>query len=177
MSKRSGNFEKIPKDFYPTTDPNAVAPLVPFIRCKTYAEPFYGEGDLEDLLMDAATCRWRSDIRETVVASKVMPATDILKYDLWDCDVIISNPPFTKDVLLPCIDHLISLKPMWLLLPADMMHNKYFAPHMRMCSKVVSVGRIKWFKGSKSCSTDNFAWYYWKQHADEETQTIFYSRS
>jgi len=52
MSKRS-DFEKVPKDFYPTTDPRAIPEqMVKFLRGKTYAEPCYGEGDLEDLLMD-----------------------------------------------------------------------------------------------------------------------------
>ena len=174
MSKRNASFEKVPKDFYPTTDPNAVEPLVRFIRGKTYAEPFYGEGDLEDLLMDVATCKWRSDIRETVVPSKVMSATNLTLYDLRNVDCIISNPPFTKDVLLPCIDHLISLKPTWLLLPADMMHNKYFSSYMSICSKVVSVGRVKWFKDSKSCSTDNFSWFYWVD--SKLSHTEFYGR-
>jgi len=173
LSKRS-NFEKVPKDWYPTTDPNAVTPLVPFIRGLTYAEPFYGEGDLEDLLMDVATCLWRSDIRETVGSSKVMPATDLREEDLEHVDCIISNPPFTKGTLLPCIDHLISLKPTWLLLPADYMHNRYFGSYMSICDKAVSVGRVKWFKDSKSCSTDNFAWYHWWD--DKPTVTRFYGR-
>jgi len=65
MGKRS-SFDKIPKDFYNTTDPNAIPPnLAKFIRGMAYAEPCYGEGDLEDLLMDIAVCRWRSDIRDT----------------------------------------------------------------------------------------------------------------
>ena len=78
MGKRS-DFEKVPKDFYPTTDTRAVEPLVPFIRGKTYAEPCYGDGDLEDLLMDVATCKWRSDVRETVGSSKVMDALSLTK--------------------------------------------------------------------------------------------------
>ena len=176
MSKRNDTFEKIPKDWYPTTDPNAVTPLVPFIRDMTCAEPFYGDGDLEYLLssIGAASCGWRSDLRETVGNSKVMPATDLRKEDLDHVDCIISNPPFTRGTLLPCIDHLISLKPTWLLLPADYMHNRYFGSYMSICDKVVSVGRVKWFKDSKSCSTDNFAWYYWQDNKPSET--IFYGR-
>ena len=175
MSKRS-NFEKIPKDFYRTTDPSAVVPLLPFIRDLTYAEPFYGDGDLEYLLssIGAASCNWRSDIRETVKGSKVMPATDLTEEDLGHVDCIISNPPFTKGILLPCIDHLISLKPTWLLLPADYMHNRYFGSYMSICDKVVSVGRVKWFKDSKSCSTDNFVWFHWKDNRPSET--TFYGR-
>ena len=97
------------RDFYATIDFDAVTPLLPYIRGCRYAEPFYGNGDLEDLLMDTATCNWRSDIRETVESSKVMSASDITETDVFGCDLIISNPPFTKSVLLPCIDHLSKL--------------------------------------------------------------------
>lgn len=178
MSKRS-NFDKVPKDFYATVDPKAIPPkLVDFIRGKSYAEPCYGEGDLEDLLMDVATCKWRSDIRETVGSSKVMDALEVTKDDLKDCDLIATNPPFSKDVLLPLIDHFVSLKPTWLLLPADYMHNLYFGPYMDKCSKVVSVGRICWFpkEGKRVASTENFAWYFWKQGATTDTGTVFYGR-
>jgi len=177
LSKRNDGFDKVPKDFYPTTDVKAVEPLVPFIRGVIYAEPFYGDGDLEDLLMDVATCKWRSDIRETVLSSKVMPATDLTQYDLEGIDCIISNPPFTKGILLPCIDHLIKLKPTWLLLPADMMHNKYFGDYMGICNRVVSIGRVCWFPkdGKRVASTDNFAWYYWED--DKSCNTSFYGRN
>jgi len=177
MSKRS-SFEKVPKDFYATVDPNAVpTKFVEFVRGKSYASPCYGNGDLEDLLMEVAVCKWRSDIRETVGSSKVWDAMRLSKHELEKCDIILENPPFSRDVLLPMIDHFITLKPTWLLLPADCMHNKYFSKYMVKCSKVVSVGRLKWFKDSKHTSTDNFAWYFWKQGASEDTQTIFYGRS
>lgn len=176
MSKRS-DFDKVPKDFYPTTDPKAIPPkLVEFIRGKSYAEPCYGEGDLEDLLMDVATCRWRSDIRETVGSSKVMDAMYLSKEDTARCDYIITNPPFSRDVLLPLIDHFVSLKPTWLLLPADYMHNVYFGEYIAKCRRVISVGRLKWFKDSKHTSTDNFAWYFWVKGATADTRTGFYGR-
>jgi len=82
------------------------------------------------------------------------------EHELGHCDVIITNPPFSRDVLLPMIDHFISLRPTWLLLPAGYMHNRYFAPYMEKCSLVVSIGRLRWFKDSKHTSTDDFAWYY-----------------
>ena len=166
---------KVARDFYATVDSDAVTPLVDYIRGKTYAEPFYGEGDLEDLLMDVATCKWRSDIRETVVPSKVMPATDLTPYDLRDVDCIISNPPFTRDVLLPCIDHLVKLKPTWLLLPADMMHNKYTIPYMEKCELVLSVGRLCWFpvNGKKVKGVDNYCWF---KFVDYKCDTVFKGR-
>lgn len=176
MSKRS-NFEKVPRDWYPTTDPKAIPPkLVEFIRGKNYAEPCYGNGDLEDLLMDVATCKWRSDIRETVGSSKVMDALCLSKEDIARCQLIVTNPPFSRDVLLPLLDHFISIKPTWLLLPADYMHNQYFSDYMKRCSRVISVGRLKWFKDSKHTSTDNFAWYFWPKGSTGEMETVFYGR-
>jgi len=175
MGKRS-DYNKIPKDFYATTDPKAIPPnFVECIRGKRYAEPCYGEGDLEDLLMDVAVCRWRSDIRDTGCC-KLWDATCLSQHELEHCDVIITNPPFSRDVLLPMIDHFITLKPTWLLLPAGYMHNRYFAPYMEKCSLVVSIGRLKWFKDSKYTSTDDFIWAYWEKDA-VETKTIFHSRS
>jgi len=48
---------------------------------------------------------------------------------------------------------------------------------MAKCSKVVSVGRLKWFKDSKHTSTDNFCWYFWQKGARGDTTTEFYGRS
>lgn len=178
MSKRS-DFLKKGKDFYATVDAKAIpTKLVDFIKGKTYAEPAYGNGDLENLLSGVATCKWRSDIRNTVDNSLVMDALDVTKEDLVDCDLIVTNPPFSKDILLPLIDHFVSLKPTWLLLPADYAHNIYFSPYMERCSKVVSVGRVCWFPkdGKRVASTENFAWYFWKYCATSDTDTIFYGR-
>lgn len=175
MGKRS-SFEKIPKDFYATTDPKAIPPnFVECVRGKRYAEPCYGEGDLEDLLMDVAVCRWRSDIRDTGCC-KLWDATCLSEHELEHCDMILTNPPFSRDVLLPLIDHFTSLKPTWLLLPAGYMHNRYFATYMRECSRVVSIGRLKWFKDSKYTSTDDFAWYHFPKEGFGPTDTILMTR-
>ena len=145
MSKRS-TFDKISKDFYPTIDPNAIpTKLVEFIRGKTYAEPCCGEGDLVDLLTDVSLCRWESDI-DPKRRHTAWDALRLTNHQLEKCELIITNPPFSKTLLLPMIDVFTKLKPTWLLLPADLMHNQYFAPHMSVCSKVVSVGRLFWFK-------------------------------
>ena len=64
MGKRDGDkFERNNKDLYPTIDPGCLVPVfVDRIRGRKYAEPCWGNGDLEDLLMDVAVCKWRSDI-------------------------------------------------------------------------------------------------------------------
>lgn len=171
MGKRS-DFDKVPRDFYPTVDPFAVVPLIPYIRGLRYAEPCYGNGDLEDLLYDVAFCAWRSDVRETVGCSKVIDALELTSQDLRGASIIITNPPFTKSILLPLIDHLTSLKPCWLLLPADIMHNGYFTEYMQKCLYVVSIGRLRWFRDSKSKSKDNFCWYYWSMSPTKTTTTF-----
>lgn len=180
MSKRS-DFPKVPKDFYATVDPKAIPPkFIECIRGKTYAEPCYGDGDLEDLLVDVAICNWRSDVRETVGSSKVIDAMDITggMFERMGIDLIVTNPPFSRKVLLPLIDHFINLKPTWLLLPAGFMNNIYFGPYMRKCTKVISIGRVCWYpqEGKRVASTDDFCWYYWPKGAKEEAGPIFIGR-
>ena len=60
--------------------------------------------------------------------------------------------------------------------PAGHMNNVYFAPYMERCSRIVSIGRLRWFKGSPHTSTDDFCWYFWQQGATSDTQTLFYGR-
>lgn len=178
MSKRS-TFEKKPKDFYPTTDPKAIPPAFrAFIQGRRYAEPCCGAGDLVDLLADIAICRWESDV-ECRGAGKLWDAMSLSKNELEKCECIITNPPYTKEVLLPMIDKFISLKPTWLLLPADLMHNKYFSDYMKKCSRVISVGRLCWFpkEGKRVASTENYAWYFWPYKATPDNETVFYGRS
>jgi len=149
MSKRS-SFEKIPKGFYPTIDPKAIPPnFLKYVKGKTIAEPSYGGGDLWDLLKPQGVfCGWKSDLRD-VEGAYHLDGLKLTGQDIEKCDVICTNPDFSKDVLLPLIDHWTSLgKPVWLLLPADYLHNGYFKPYMERCSNVVSIGRLFWFKNT-----------------------------
>jgi hypothetical protein len=165
-------YEPQPRDFWRTTDPNAFGPLVPFIRGATYAEPCYGAGDLEDGLMDIATCKWRSDIDPQVGSAKKKNALDLTKEDLHECDYIVSNPPFGWGMLEPLLKHLPTLKPTWFLLPADFMHNKRARPYLDRCGTIVSVGRLFFHKSGEPLSikysrgTANHCWY--KFHTYEE---------
>jgi len=172
-----GKREKIKKprrdkDFYGTIDPDAIPPkFAEMIRGKTYADPMYGNGDLEDLLMDVATCKWRSDIRETVASSGVMDALSLEKEDLRGVDFVLSNPPYQWDLLKPLLDHLPNLKPTWFLLPADSMHNVRMGPYMRNCAWVVSIGRLYWME-NKVKGVDNYCWYQFRSSRDYDTRFI-----
>lgn len=167
MGKRS-DFERVPRDFYATIDPAAVVPLVPFIRGSTYAEPCCGKGDLVDQLIEVAKCKYESDF------AKGNDALDLTKEDLQGIDYIITNPPYAWDLLSRLLDHFISLKPTWLLLPADFMHNKRSGPYMKQCKTVVSIGRLYWNE-NKIRGKDNYCWYLFDK-LGECTPTIFIGR-
>ena len=62
MGKRQQNFEKKSRDYYPTVDPDAVKPLIPFIRGLKVAEPCAGNGDLSMLLEPDVKVVWESDL-------------------------------------------------------------------------------------------------------------------
>ena len=165
MTKFS-KYEAQPRDFFRTTDPNAFPPLLPYLKGKTYFEPCWGAGDLEKGLEHVAECKWRSDIEPQ--SDKVLQknALFLTKEDVKDCDYGVSNPPFSFSMLQPLLDHLPTLKPTWLLLPADFMHNRQSRGYMDRCSLVLSVGRLFFHKGGEDASvvkysrgTANNCWY------------------
>ena len=173
MGKRDGNkFERVDKDYYATIDPSCmVEPFVSRVRGMKYAEPCYGEGHLEDLLMDVATCVWRSDIRPTVGSSMVKDATTLNIDDLQEADVVVSNPPYQWPMLKPLLDHLPNIKPTWLLLPADYMHNIRMGPYMEKCTTVIAIGRMYWLP-NKVKGVSNMCWYRFSKWHIGQTEFI-----
>lgn len=174
MSKRSKqSFTRRERDFYGTVDPDAVKPLIPFARGLRVAEPCAGNSDLVMLLEPDCKVVWESDLDPQNKHILQKNAIFLNSEDLRDCDVIITNPPYLWDLLKPLLDHLPTLKPTWLLLPADCMHNKRMGPYMEKCSKIVSVGRLYWME-NKVKGTDNMAWF---EFVDKQIETVFYGRN
>jgi len=87
--------------------------------------------------------------------------------------VFITNPPFSWPMLQPILDHLPTLLPTWLLLPADNLHNKRMGKYMAKCDLVVSVGRLYWMD-NKIKGVDNYCWY---RFTDIPQQTVFIGRT
>ena len=152
MGKRS-NFERIPRDFYPTPFA-AVQPLIPHLRgVRTFAEPCAGDGALvRHLESFRLRCVYAGDIRS---------GQDALARDSYgDADAIITNTPYTRELMRKLIEHFLRTASMtWLLLPADWMHNQHAKLFLPSCTDVVSVGRVRWFEGTTMSSMENFAWY------------------
>ncbi|WP_282091325.1 class I SAM-dependent methyltransferase [Epibacterium ulvae] len=165
MGKRS-NFERIPRDFYPTPEA-AIAPLVPHLPCGDfyYAEPCAGDGALIQGLSAqhlGARCSFLADISPSTGVGDVMGVRNALELtddDLDGCDWIITNPPWERKTLHAMIDHFSALRPTWLLFDADWVHTKQAAPYLPWLRKVVSVGRVKWIKDSPHTGKDNCAWH------------------
>lgn len=157
MGKRS-DFARRPMDNYPTIDPAAIIPLVPFLgeeRIRFYAEPCAGEGHLvRHLEKVGLTCLWQSDIADEE------PHDALLLSDFGDCiDAIITNPPWTRAILHPMIRHFQAIAPTWLLFDADWTHTKQSAPYIDQCSHIVAVGRLRWIEGTNHKGKDNCCWH------------------
>lgn len=172
MSKYE-TYKQQPRDFWRTTDPDAVRPLVPYVSGKTYAEPCFGAGDLIRQLNGVADCKWASDI-DPQIKGYQRNALTLTKEDLEDCDYIITNPPFLWSMLRPLLEHLPTLKPTWLLLPSDIMHNIRVGPYIKNCSRIVSVGRLYFHTSGQdegtikhAKQTSNYCWYFFPQGGNE----------
>lgn len=170
MGKRS-SFARSPKDFYPTP-PEAVKPLLPFLnKDLLYCEPCAGSADLINALPLCCVKAFDIEPRSGIVFEK--DALTLTEKDVKGCSYIITNPPWSRDVLHPMIEHFRQLRPTWLLFDADWMHTRQAAPFLRQCTDIVSVGRVKWISGSKHTGKDNCAWY---RFDTSEAQTRFWSR-
>jgi hypothetical protein len=178
MGKRSDNFERNPRGFYPTPE-SAVRPLLRHLPSTVqFDEPCAGDGALVRHLEAAGhSLAFASDIHPM---GKGIVKYDALNLDRCNGDVFITNPPWPEqhrrgEPVLSILTHLSSLAPTWLLLPADFSHNVYFSQVAKKCRRIVSVGRVKWIADSKHSGKDNSAWYLFDD--DHIGSITFYGRA
>lgn len=177
MGKRS-DFVRVDRDYYPTPI-SAVEPLIDHLPYAfDYTEPCAGDGRLikhiTELTDGQGDCLFACDIEPKSDKVRQADALTVSFGEYGVVDYCITNPPWDRKFLHPFIEHWIDICPTWLLFDADWMHTKQSAMYMTYCSKVVSVGRVKWIEGSKSVGKDNCAWYLFD--AEDKGQTRFYGR-
>ena len=174
MGKRS-NFERKPRDFYPTPF-EAVEPLIEHLpKGFTFAEPCAGNGVLVGHLeWHGGTCMWASDIEPQHKGIPTQDYKDVWREELLESEFFITNPQWARNTLHTMIEHFGELRPTWLLFDADWMHTKQSAYYTEHLHKIVSVGRIKWF--GNMTGKDNCAWYLFDMSAKPREGTIFYGR-
>lgn len=169
MGKRS-DFERRKNDAY-QTPPSKVLPLLPFLAgVKTFAEPCVGEGKLLMALERAGLlCAYSGDIE---TGQDALTDDGILEERF---DAIITNPPWTRELLHPMITRFQTIAPTWLLFDADWVHTRQASPFLDQCSHIVSVGRVKWIEDSKHTGKDNAAWH--RFHVQHVGGPKFYGRT
>ena len=124
--------------------------------------------------------RFLADLEPQGDMTELAEVGDVLDTESWqyeDCDAIISNPPWPLppnkligrpggSPTIQIIQHLMWIKPTWLLLSSDFMHNRYFEHLSPFCTKVVAVGRVSWMNNSKK-GFDNAAWYRFDANSED----------
>ena len=174
MGKRS-NFERKPRDFYPTPF-EAVEPLIEHLpKHFTFAEPCAGNGTLVGHLEHYnGHCMWASDIEPQHKGISTQDYKDVKENELLESEYIITNPPWNRAILHPLIEHFAPQRPTWLLFDADWPHTKQSKSYIKFLHKIVSVGRIKWF--GNTTGKDNCAWYLFDAQTLPIMGTFFYGR-
>lgn len=175
MGKRSV-FPRMKADLY-VTPAKAVVPLLPHLPYNSlFWEPCAGYGDLVRALeAGGMSCAGMSDIERRT--------PDVIKQDaltkrgapVWrdhSIDFIITNPPWTRQILHPMIEAFAAFRPTWLLFDADWMHTQQATPYLRYCRKIVSVGRVKWIADSPHTGKDNAAWYLFDRSTEGPAEFI-----
>lgn len=171
MGKRS-SFERVERDFYPTPR-EAVLPLLPHLsEGLRFVEPCAGDGALIRHLAEVGhICTFACDIEPR---GQGIERADALGTDWTAAPTIITNPPWSRDVLHPMISHFSRFAPAWLLFDADWMHTRHAAPYLPWLRRIVSVGRVKWIPDSAFTGKDNCCWYLFDQNSN--TPAVFVGR-
>ena len=165
------------------TPPEAVAPLIPHLTgVRRFVEPCAGDGALVRALTSyGLRCARASDIAPAPIPTGA-PKLAICEVDALECerlpqvraDAIITNPPYTRDVMHALIERFLGILPTWVLLEADWAYTGQAADLLARCSDIVPIGRVKWIEGSDNTGKDNFAWY--RFHGQHRGATVFWPR-
>ena len=119
MGKRS-DFERKPRDFYPTPM-EAVEPLLPHLpEGFKFAEPCAGDGALVEHLETKGACMWASDIEPQHEGIHESPYDKLGFDEFIESDYIITNPPWDRKILHPMIAFFTLRKDTWLLFDSDL---------------------------------------------------------
>jgi hypothetical protein len=174
---KSNNITEKPRrdrDWYATPE-KAVGALIRHLPdYGTFCEPCAGDGRLSIHIDKLSYGGWWAkeefDIEPQINSITKKDALTLVPEDLFEVDLLITNPPFEWKTLQQMLELFPRLKPTWLLLPFGYACNKRMAPYMDICKKVVPIGRVKWIENSKQSSTDDFAWFLFDASYHEPTR-------
>lgn len=116
-------------------------------------------------------CKWASDIEPQDKNIIQKDALELTNDDVLNANCIITNPPWSRNLLHPMIHHFRKLKPTWLLFDAGWMFTKQAREFLPFCETILCVGRVKWIPNSKYTGKDDCCWYLFRDH-EVKTQYI-----
>lgn len=156
MGKRS-NFVRRPNDKYPTFDKRVVPPLLRHLEPGEFVEPCAGDGTLIDLLEPYG---WRcTQAFDLVPGREDIEQGDAMTARLGPGRKAVTNPPWSRDLLHPIIENLAAQGETWLLFDAAWAFTRQARPWLRLCHKIIVVGRLKWVPDTPHDAQDDCAWY------------------
>ena len=177
MGKRSDYVRK-PRDYYPTPL-EAVLPLIPHLPEKyTFVEPCAGDSDLTNHLESSTqgVCLAEYDLEPQNIDIEYLDALDLREKHLYDCDLIITNPPWIRTKRSDYLMHRLletfsDLRPTWFLLDSDWAYTLQASEYLQQrCQKIVAIGRVKWIPDSTGTGTDNASWYLFDKNKKGPTE-------
>lgn len=163
MGKRS-TFKRFDRDFY-LTPWEAMPFLAPFLPPMfTFAEPCAGDGQMiGHLERMGGTCVAAYDIEPLAPNIVRLDAREMLGVHLRGADMIVTNPPWRRDLLHRMIMRFSRLAPTWLLFDANWIFtdqaNLFMGPGRNLIHKIVAVGRVQWIEDSPFNGKDDAAWF------------------
>ena len=94
---------------------------------------------------------------------------------MLDTDLIITNPPWSREVLHDTIMHLSAIRPTWLVVLCRLdAHDTSYSEYLPYCQKIQSVGRVKWFPETPHTGKDNVCWYLFDQRKKSDTVEFYH---
>lgn len=166
-------YALIPRDYWPTIDIRARAPLIPHLpRGVRYAEPMAGNGSLIRILGPEIECAWAADL---VPQGEGILVGDVMEAEIGDADMFITNPPWTRWMLHKLLVHLSDRAPTWLLVDADWMNTAQFGRFASRCRRIVYIGRLLWVPGTTNPGFTACCWYLFDKPEPKSTP-VFYPR-
>lgn len=172
MAKRS-DFKRRKNDTYDTPVKGMEA-LLPHLDRKTkFIEPCAGDNRMVEFFeKHGHICIDGFDIAPRSNEVKEMDAFDYSPLKYAQADYIITNPPWTRQILHPMIDLFAGIRPTWLLFDGDWAFTKQASPYLEKCVKIVALPRLKWIEGSQYSAKDNCAWYLFCESHNGPTEFI-----
>lgn len=166
MGKRS-DFKRRANDAY-FTPMKAVLPLLPHLPSGPFEfiEPCAGDGRLVRHLEANSPGRCVGAYDINPLANGIVQRNAMT---LSSGPMFITNPPWTRQLLHPLIEHLSAIAPTWFLFDADWAQTKQAAPYLRLCRKIVAVGRVSWMENGTS-GKDNSSWYLFDRKANAQAE-------